>query len=191
METTFSPAQLWTGVELKRQHAEFFLNRMESSLQPPEQTQRNVALLSSDVIIDTQWQRSFYPYFDAFLAMTRSVPEIVNYCFGKDTRHKEAIAWFRTLDQDEQQRRRTFSADFEVCGYKKFRESALARARNIIFHRAGYTPAVQVKTIGFLGVTYVGDPITAIPLTETRPTERGRSTSMDVEAAPCSSAAVV
>ena len=168
------PEELWVGVDLKAQHADFYLSEMGRSLQPPERTQMNVALMSSGVILDTRWQRSFYAYFDAFLAMARSIPEIINCCFGKDTRNKEMTAWFRrALEQDEQDRRQAFTREFEAGGYKDFRQHPLATARNISFHRAGYASSVEVTLTGLFGVTYVGSPIASIPTTETRSLPEG------------------
>jgi hypothetical protein len=54
------------------------------SIQSPEQTAINVALQASGAIIDTGWRRSFYAYLDAFLSTARSVPEIIQCCFGVD-----------------------------------------------------------------------------------------------------------
>jgi hypothetical protein len=108
-----SKIDLWSGVELKLQHAQFFYGKMSSSLNPPERTGWNVALESTGAILDTGWQRSLYPYLDAFLAMTRSVPEIINCCFGKDTAPNMA-SWFCDLDVDEQKRREEFSAQFRM-----------------------------------------------------------------------------
>ena len=168
------PEELWVGVDLKAQHADFYLSEMGRSLQPPERTQMNVALMSSGVILDTRWQRSFYAYFDAFLAMARSIPEIINCCFGKDTRNKEMTAWFRrALEQDEQDRRQAFTREFEAGGYKDFRQHPLATARNISFHRAGYASSVEVTLTGLFGVMYVGSPIASIPTIETRSLPEG------------------
>ena len=50
--------ELWAGVELKLQNAEFHLQQMARSLDPPEPTAMNVALEASGAIIDTGWQRS-------------------------------------------------------------------------------------------------------------------------------------
>jgi len=66
--------ELWAGVVLKVTNADFFLEQMGRSLQPPERTAINVALQSAGTIIGTQWQRAFYAHLDAFLAMGRSVP---------------------------------------------------------------------------------------------------------------------
>ena len=77
--------KLWAGVELKLLYAEFHFDMMGRSIQPPKQTSINVALQASG------WQRSFYAYLDAFLSTARSVPEIIQCCFGvrNDTIQRE------------------------------------------------------------------------------------------------------
>jgi hypothetical protein len=156
---------LWAGVALKAQHAEFFLERMGSSLQPPERTAMNVALQSANTIIDTRWQRSFYAYLDAFLVTARSIPEIVQCCFGED-QSKAMAAWFTGLDEAEQTRRRAFSSQFEP-DYRGFRQHPLSNARNISFHRAGYA-SVEVKITGRFGVEHTGSPVRPVPIVESR-----------------------
>jgi hypothetical protein len=69
--------ELWAGVLLKVEHANFHFSQMGRSIQPSERTHYNVAIEASGTIIDTGWQRSFYAYFDAFLSAVRSVPEIL------------------------------------------------------------------------------------------------------------------
>src|SRR5579872_1751560 len=125
--------ELWQGVHLKVQHADFFLKQMGQALQPPERTHQNVMLQSTGVIIDTAWQRAFYAYFDAFLAMTRSVAEVINACFGHD-RSPAMKAWFDALDAGERTRRDAFSAAFKA-GHEAFQKLALSNARNVSMHR--------------------------------------------------------
>src|SRR4030095_100045 len=88
---------LWAGVYLKLQHAEFHLQQMGRSLEPPERAATNVALQMAGAILDTGWQRSFYAHLDAFLSAARSIPEIVQCCFGVDEGHPDMKAWFRNL----------------------------------------------------------------------------------------------
>jgi hypothetical protein len=66
--------ELWAGVELKLQYAEFHLQQMSRSLEPPERTHMNVALEAAGAIIGTDWQISLYAHFDALLSAARSVP---------------------------------------------------------------------------------------------------------------------
>jgi hypothetical protein len=158
--------ELWAGIALKLEYARFHLDRMWRSLEPPERTQMNVALEASGAIIDTGWQRSFYPYFDAFLTAARSVPEIINACFGADLGSREMATWFQGLDHDEQDRRCAFTGQFNDRR-RTFGNLPLSKARNISVHRTGVAP-VTVATTGFFGVTYTGGPTSPIPSTETR-----------------------
>lgn len=159
--------ELWAGVELKSNHAEFFLDRMGRALAPPERTQINVALQASGAIIGTGWQRSFYAYLDAFLAMARSVPEVIHSCFGADRSNPVMRQWFDGLPAAEQTRRTKFTDQFQDA-HKTFRELPLSGARNISLHRTGVAP-IQVNITGRFGVSHVGTPIRHIPDAESRP----------------------
>ena len=150
---------LWAGVELKVSYAEFFLRQMERALQPPERTQARVALESAGAIVVTLWQQSFYPNFDAFLAMARSIPEIIQSCFGKDVR-----SGFNALPLPERTRREAFSTVFEPF-YAPFRMAALSTARNVSLHRTGYS-SVEVEITGRFGVVYEGSAVEGVPTAE-------------------------
>ncbi len=151
---------LWAGVELKMESAGFFLEQMEKTLAPPERTQINVVLQSSGPIIETRWQRSFYPYLDAFLVMVRSVPEIVQACFGED-RAPAKKDWLEKLDPAELCRRIDFSKQFKKS-YNNFKNLPLSTARNISLHSTGFAP-VEVHITPRFGVTYAGTPIKPVP----------------------------
>jgi hypothetical protein len=157
--------ELWAGIGSKLQNAMFHFQRMEQSIQPPERTHMNVVLESSGAIIDTGWQRAFYAYFDAFLSATRSIPEIVQCCFGVDFGHPQMRAWFQARDEDEQIRRKEFSTRFDSA-YKSFRALDLSIARHISEHRRGYAP-VEVKISGLFGVVYIGSQVKPVPSAET------------------------
>lgn len=160
---------LWAGVELKLQNAVFHLRQMERSLDPPEQTAENVALQASGAIIDTGWQRSIYAHFDAFLSTTRSVPEIIQCCFGVDLGHPVMRNWFDKMTASEQGRRSEFKKKFKTA-YENFRALPLGNARHISEHRSGVAPVI-VRITGMFGITYVGDPVKHIPTAEIRHTE--------------------
>jgi hypothetical protein len=100
-------------------------------------------------IIAHAWQQSFYPNLDAFLAMARSIPEIIHCCFGHDTVMKD---WFESLALTEQTRRNTFSREFNAA-YFLFRNHAFSIARNISFHREGYA-LVEVAIMGHFGTLH-------------------------------------
>ena len=165
--------ELWAGVELKLQNAEFHFRQMTRSLESPERTATNVAVEASGAIIDTGWQLSFYAHLDAFLSAARSVAEIIKCCFGVDKQlkikvdqHPKMKVWFNQLCPEEQDRRREFWKQFQPH-YEDFRDLDLSRARNISVHRTGY-PRVVVTISGRFGVTYTGGPATRVPISETR-----------------------
>jgi hypothetical protein len=162
--------ELWAGVELKVENAEFFLDGMGKSLLPPERTQMNVALQSGGATIDTGWQRSFYAQLDAFLAMGRSVPEITQCCFGTD-RSSVMKSWFDGLPLAERIRRQTFTDRFKSAR-DAFDALPLSTARNISLHRSGVAPVV-VKITGRFGVSHMGTPIMRVPTAESRPIVAG------------------
>jgi hypothetical protein len=81
-----------------------------------------VAVEASGAISGHEWQRPFFAHFDAFLSATKSVPEIIRACFGRDPGTDEMRQWFTQLTADEQTRRSQFSAAFS---------SALTRFRSI------------------------------------------------------------
>ena len=157
--------ELWAGVESKLENSAFHLDRMGQSLQPPERTHMNAALEASGVILTTNWQRALYAHLDAFLSTTRSVPEIINCCFGQDS-SQQMKSWFDKLSPDEQDRRRDFSKQFKA-NHVKFRAHDLSQARHVSEHRKGYAP-VEVAIKGFFGVVYTGSPVKPVPTSETR-----------------------
>jgi hypothetical protein len=160
--------ELWAGVELKARNAEFFLAQMGRSLQPPAM---NVAVQSTGAIVSTQWQQAFYAHLDAFLAMGRSVPEVINCCFGEDTGSKPMRDWLKGLAAPEQKRRHMFSAQFQA-NRDTFGKLLLSSSRNITMHRTGFAP-VEVTISGHFGVSYTGSPVQRVPDAETRPIASG------------------
>ena len=59
---------LWAGVDLKVKYATFHLEEMQRSIVPKMLTRMQVVHTSAGAIISNDWQRSFYPHFDAFLS---------------------------------------------------------------------------------------------------------------------------
>jgi hypothetical protein len=164
--------ELWAGVELKNEHAAFFLERMGQALAPPERTQINVAQASGANMV-TGWQRSIYAYLDAFLAMARSVPEVIQACFGNDPLMK---TWFQSLPKAEQDRRKEFTTQFETA-HKAFKALPLSNARNVSLHRSGVAP-VEVTIAGRFGVSHVGTPVKRVADAESRPIVAGDDPSL-------------
>jgi hypothetical protein len=162
--------KLWVGAELKVENAEFFLHGMGMSLRGPESTQINAALQLAGMVIDTGWQRSFYAQLDAFLAMVRSVPEIIQCCFGVD-KSPAMSTWFYGLPAAEKSRRQRFADKFKAAR-SAFGALPLSTARNISLHRSGVAP-VEVNIRGRFGVVHVGTPVRRVPIAESAPIVAG------------------
>jgi hypothetical protein len=159
--------ELWAGVDRKIANAGFFLEEMARSFERADGRAAARAMAAGiNVEMPLQWERSFYARLDAFLVTARSVPEVINCCFGKDTATREMRNWFSAPPAAEQTRRSDFLIQFE-SDYDNFRNLPLSRERNISFHRTGY-PAVEGKITGRYGV-YIGNPIKRLPSTETEP----------------------
>jgi hypothetical protein len=61
--------QLWSGANLKLAYANFHLDEMNRSISYRQPSGHEVALMASGAIVGGRdWQRAFYPHFDAFLA---------------------------------------------------------------------------------------------------------------------------
>lgn len=156
--------ELWAGADLKAQYARFHFTKMAEVIQPWERTAINAARQSSGAILDTGWQISIYAYFDAFLSVARSIPEIIQCCFGVDY-GGPMKEWFGNLPDQEQARRHEFKRQYKTH-YETFRALPLGMARHISEHRQGYPP-VTVTVNGRFGVTYTGGPAKGIPTIET------------------------
>lgn len=159
---------LWTGPELKLEYAAFHMGEMRRAVEqrPPDNYQ--VAQMAAGAIIDNSWQTRFYAHFDAFLLAARSIPEVIQCCFGIDQRPPPPIKkWLDTLDPAEKKRRHDFTDQFAPA-YKHFRDNfPLSNTRHTIEHRTGVAP-IEVIISSFYGVTYVGGPTSRLPLAETR-----------------------
>jgi hypothetical protein len=154
--------ELWAGVDHKVGNAEFFIDAAERSLTPPTRS----ITAGNPPYLPLQWERSFYANLDAFLVTARSVPEIINCCFGKDTATDEMKEWFRTLDDNERCWRDNFVKEYRK-ELKEFRKLLLSTQRNISFHRIGY-PSINIKITGRYGI-HAGSPINSLPASETEP----------------------
>jgi len=150
--------ELWKGTEFKLDEARFFLERMGAVL-VPDQT-RHPAYGPSM----TRWQPDFYYYFDAFLGATRSVPDVIQKCFGWDPH--STTKWPILPDDDETSRRTEFQNGFTDL-YRAFAAQSLSRARVGTFHWRG-VPPVQTKAKSLFGQEFTGKPGQFIPSTTTK-----------------------
>jgi hypothetical protein len=128
--------ELWAGVDVKIENAQFHLDAMSRVLQPPERAAGYTVVEGMGTVISDNWHRAFYAHFDAFLSATRSVPEIIRCCFGRDTGARIMKEWYEARTADEQERRSEFQEKFGL-DYDAFRTLPLSTARNISEHRTG------------------------------------------------------
>jgi len=164
-------SDLWGGPGVKQEHAFYFWRRMQHALEPPPRTQINVAMQSAGTIIGWTGSSPSMPNFDAFLAMARSVPEIINVCFGYEDRAPKPIRdWFDALDPGEQQRRKEFTKQF-AAWYGAFRALPLSNKRNVTFHRTGVS-GVKVTIVARFGI-YTGSATEPVPQAESLPIPSG------------------
>jgi hypothetical protein len=104
------------------------------------------------------WQPYFYFYLDAFIGATRSIPDIIQKCFGIDAH--SAKDWPQPLTDEEKDRRKVFQDAFSPY-YRTFHRQPLSRVRIGTFHWLGI-PSVQTEAKGVDGRQYTGDPRTPI-----------------------------
>ena len=169
----------WSAIHRRVAAAEFFLNEMSKDILPPWESAPHQPQLAArrmtGVALSHPWQERFYPHFDAFLAMTRSVPEIIRCLFGIDT-FPALKSWRARLDPAELARRKAFQSQFGAA-YKSFATMPLSDTRNVTLHRTGVAP-VEVRVIGRWGSVYVGTPVQRIPLTESLPISSGNDSAL-------------
>jgi hypothetical protein len=156
----------WPNIQYKVGEAAFFLGKMRQVLtraqdRPELQDAIENAESLPRAVVVTQWQPHLYYYFDAFLAATRSVPNIIQAWLGCDPR-----PWVKRLPPEEQARRKQFQDQFRPL-YTEFNQHVVSRARNITIHRTG-TPSVKPIITGRWGV-YRGGLLNRIPLVEIPP----------------------
>jgi hypothetical protein len=154
---------LWSAIEHKLAGTEFFFREMSQDIVPPHLNHPQLAaIVATGVIVGHPWQEKFYHHLDAFLAMGRSIPEIIRCCFGID-RDRRLRAWISGLNPSEATRRQTFQTQFDPLS-RSFTALPLSGARNITLHRTG-VPPVEVHVIGRWGA-YTGGPLAVIPQSE-------------------------
>ena len=144
--------KLWEGVERKISNAEFFLDQMGIASAVGADFDEYRLPRCAQTNYGTRWQRSFYAHLDAFLAMGRSISEIINCCFGADL-SLAMKSWFNCLDAAEKSRRRMFSKQFQA-DHNAFVKLPLTNARNITFHRTGFANVTVTIFRAFWGDVY-------------------------------------
>jgi hypothetical protein len=149
--------ELWQGIDFKLAEAAFFLDRMGKVLVPQwvNDPMGHPGYRHSAA----HWQPDFYFYLDAFIGATRSIPDVIQKCFGWD-KHSEK-KWPQPPDNHEIDRRKRFQSAFTRL-YVAFSRQPLSRVRVGTFHWRG-VPSVQTKAKVFCGQEYIGKPGQIIP----------------------------
>ena len=149
--------ELWAGVEFKLGEAGFFLDQMGKVLIPARlRPDRRNPAYGQQI---TRWQPDFYYYLDAFLGAARSVPDVVQKCFGWDGRSRNA--WPQPLGAEETGRRKEFQKEY-TSPYTDFNQQVLSRVRGGTFHWTG-VPPVQANAQLPFGQEFTGGPLELIP----------------------------
>jgi hypothetical protein len=165
----------WARIQFKLGEGKFFLGMMRQALTPARNRpdlREAVATAPLGTNVVSVWQPRFYYYFDAFLAATRSLPDIIQVWQGLDplalsSRAPKAVkSWVLQLSEDERARRQAFQNQFHSL-YQKFRRHPMSQARNLVIHREG-TPNIDVEVVGEWG-TYQGGPTHYLPMVEIPP----------------------
>jgi hypothetical protein len=149
--------ELWLGVEFKQREAQFFFAQMGD-------------IIASAYLGDTtrhpshgnstpRWQPDFYFYLDAFLGAARSIPDIIQKCFGWDNYSEDE--WVEEPSVDEEFRRKKFREKIRDAS-DAFRRRPLSRVRVGTFHWRGL-PSVEAIAEVFGGQGYSGTPSELIP----------------------------
>lgn len=161
---------LWKGIDLKIKAAQTTLEQMRKVLRPPAPTSASVVQESAGTIVGgPDWQSTFWPLVNRFLAEVRSVPSIIEACFGKDLGSREMKVWWNWRDPDEQRRREAFSAKFKH-ERKKIDRHALTPQRNVSEHRLGIVE-MEANVVGPFGAIHTATPTKRILDAECRPLE--------------------
>jgi hypothetical protein len=128
----------WTDIELKLESAEIQLREASRDIRPELPPQYAAAMQYTGVVVsdgtDPRWRAKLSSHVSAFLADCRSIPDIIQSCFGKDPRAKR---WLSKLPPGETQRRHQFQGSFGPQ-YERFRKLPLSRARVDTLHRQGF-----------------------------------------------------
>ena len=161
--------ELWKGVQLKLKHAQYHREQMNISIDSSRWRRESALYEGHGTALGHDWQLPFYANLDAFLTCTRSIPEITNFCFGRDIPIQQLKEWFERLPLKEKMRRVEFSDRFART-YNEFRKLPLSDARNVSVHRKGHPP-VTVATIGRWGTRYKSGPTDQLPSHEVPPSD--------------------
>src|SRR5258705_4798424 len=107
---------LWAGPDLKLEYATFYFFEMVRVLDRLDLSDHEVTMSMITGNVRPNQQRDVFAHFDALISAARSIPEIIECCFGKDRgigigKVAAMDKWWQALPTDEQQRRERFSKE--------------------------------------------------------------------------------
>jgi hypothetical protein len=164
--------ELWAGIDPRLRNARKTLDDMRKVFQPAQPTHWRVVQESAVAIVGgPDWQQSFYQMIARLLAEVRAVPWIIEASFGEDRKNAVMSAWWANeLLPDEQQRRKTFSAQFKTHRAAIDTHPLTSEARDVAEHRRGF-PEIEGRVIGPFGNVHIATPTECILDAESRPLE--------------------
>lgn len=142
----------WAGVEVRLLQADHDLHKMQRALDPPEQSEADVAFKASGAI-DERWHDAFYSRWINFRAAARGVPETIQRCFGADIINPAMKDWFHDLPAEERDRRNEFTRQFKDA-YTAFSALPLSTTAGNIGVRPTGHPPMMVR--GQIDPAYAG-----------------------------------
>ena len=122
----------------------------------------SVVLESTGAFVGKRWE-AVYAHVESFLSRARSVPDVIESCFGHD-KAPVVQGWFNARSADEKTRRDEFSKQFKA-DRDRFRDHNLTKMRDVTLHRRGFAP-IEGVVIGPTGKPYPASPIMSVPIAE-------------------------
>jgi hypothetical protein len=182
-------ALVGTKLEQAGKHLEEMGQAIIHPRHKPGFTATHVAMMSCPgTVIAHNWHEPFESQLNAFLAATRSVPDIITKQLGYDMPRTKPPwysrwlysmkswlggsawtgnhSWLSSLGEGERKRRKKFQRKFER-EFKKFRQFPLSEERHEVIHRSGLAHW-QVRVKGRFK-TYVGGPMNRLRAVEEFP----------------------
>jgi hypothetical protein len=137
------PQDFWMPIYAKLESAAGHLEQASRAISPESLPPHYVAIQSMGAIVSNpNWQRQLHSALSAFLVDCRSVPDIIQSCFGAYRNQK----WVSMRPLDEAQRRVEFQDRFKPL-YIRFTKLPLSYARVDTVHNQGF-PEFWVRTSG-------------------------------------------
>jgi hypothetical protein len=124
------PWDCWTNIEEKLESAGRHLTQANREINPEWGPQYVAIQCTGAKVSDPRWRAKLSSDISAFVTDCRSIPDIIESCFGVDSNK-----WVKTLAPDEQRRRRKFQKSFK---YESFKRLRLSRARVDTVHRQSF-----------------------------------------------------